>query len=712
MTASDENVANESNVAHFTAALLKVASRCNLDCDYCYVYHHVDQTWRNQPAFMSSETLQHFSKRLNSYVCNNGIAQFSIIFHGGEPLLFSAEGLVNASHIIRDRVVAECELDFSIQTNGHLLTDDALQAFEAAKIGVSLSLDGPRDVNDMHRLDHRGRSTFDGTFQALQLIITSYRSVFHGVIAVIDPSVSPKQLFEFFSQFDIPRLDLLLPDATHVNPPIRSDHRPDLFRDWLVEAFELWYTDYSDLPIRFFDAILASRLGVPSPTDVMGFGTVNLVVIETDGTYTDHDVFKIAEEGINQLGGTVASSSLESIAEHPRILEHAHRLSLEGVAAECKTCPVLEACGGGSVVHRYHAERGLEAPTVYCSEMFSVMSKATDLLANDLIDQNTHNQVHEIPSALSFGEALLDNCDLWRTATEKRADDLSGQKKWNRGDNVPAAAIFLRDSAASNLRDMIDFSEGVEAAPLWMQRVRIQSAEQWLIKPFEDSIRLLATESAAYRHGVKSLSSVQQYFSAVSPILDLAVSTLISDILFVESTLKEEKGIFSFSDDSAPNVIYVAPFAGDKPLASDDIADSILHEFLHQVLYHIELSTPLLFDYDFPRFPAPWRSGLRPAGGFLHGTFVFSGLALFWKAIANAQDLTIPDYDNDKAEQNAKQFLEQATYGLKSSYNFALLTPAGKRLVEQISILLSVDSLNMQPPGVLEPFSLNVSKQG
>ena len=30
--------------------LLKVHSRCNLACDYCYVYQHADQSWRTRPG--------------------------------------------------------------------------------------------------------------------------------------------------------------------------------------------------------------------------------------------------------------------------------------------------------------------------------------------------------------------------------------------------------------------------------------------------------------------------------------------------------------------------------------------------------------------------------------------------------------------------------------------------------------------------------------
>ncbi|MGH8573602.1 MAG: FxsB family cyclophane-forming radical SAM/SPASM peptide maturase, partial [Gammaproteobacteria bacterium] len=35
--------------------VLKVYSRCNLACDYCYVYQMADQTWRDRPLVMSPE---------------------------------------------------------------------------------------------------------------------------------------------------------------------------------------------------------------------------------------------------------------------------------------------------------------------------------------------------------------------------------------------------------------------------------------------------------------------------------------------------------------------------------------------------------------------------------------------------------------------------------------------------------------------------------
>ena len=36
--------------------IIKVASRCNLNCSYCYVYNQADTTWRDRPSVMSRET--------------------------------------------------------------------------------------------------------------------------------------------------------------------------------------------------------------------------------------------------------------------------------------------------------------------------------------------------------------------------------------------------------------------------------------------------------------------------------------------------------------------------------------------------------------------------------------------------------------------------------------------------------------------------------
>ena len=66
------------------------------------------------------------------------------------------------------------------------------------------------------------------------------------------------------------------------------------------------------------------------------------------------------------------------------IREHCFRLTLEGLPAICQTCPAVEACGGGSVMHRWHPEHHLNAPSVYCPELFATLETATRKLKESL----------------------------------------------------------------------------------------------------------------------------------------------------------------------------------------------------------------------------------------------------------------------------------------------------------------------------------------
>lgn len=629
---------------------------------------------------MSDATVERFADRLRDYVLDRGLAEFFVTFHGGEPLLAGAERLAGFCEVIRDRMPSRCRIEFSIQTNGTLLTEKVLDCLEQAGVLISLSLDGPKLVNDLHRLDHGSKSSFDDVNSALERL--RKRDIFRGVIAVIDALVPPRQLFEFFAPFNLPRLDLLLPDSTHVRPPPERDSKPDLYRDWLNEAYRLWFEEYPNVPLRWFDAILASRLGVPSPTDAMGMGSVSLIVIDTDGTYTDHDVFKIVANGRPSLKHSVYDVSLSEIALAEAINAHARRLNLDGLAVECRTCPVVEACGGGSVMHRWHPVRGLDAPSVYCRELFGVIETATRLLRESLTGPS---------GAMEFGltgKRLAATCRRWREESECRADAICERAGVSRN-GASIASVFLAAKSGTDF----DFEAG-NAIETWLGAIQIQSAERWLVHPFLDSIRVCPANSPQVRHGLVLLQQCEALLSEVDELLPSAMAALISNIVFVESTLESEDQIFSFSDDSAPNALYISSFVGKQPLNADDFCDSLYHEFLHHVLYNVERLIPLLHDHVFPRFPAPWRAGLRPSGSFFHGTFVFANLSLYWRALARG--------GGAKAMENAAEFQARARYGIASLRQFALLTEAGKVLLQDLEERLHfATGFSLSAPGAV-----------
>src|SRR4030042_1724461 len=57
-----------------------------------------------------------------------------------------------------------------MQTNGTLLDDDWGLFLAAEGFAVGLSLDGPKEIHDRHRLTRNGQSTFDKTMRAYKIL--------------------------------------------------------------------------------------------------------------------------------------------------------------------------------------------------------------------------------------------------------------------------------------------------------------------------------------------------------------------------------------------------------------------------------------------------------------------------------------------------------------------------------------------------------------
>jgi uncharacterized protein len=65
--------------------LVKVATRCNIDCSYCYWFR--DAAVYDKPKLMSADVLHQLLLRIEQHVASYSLVDFPIVLHGGEPLL-------------------------------------------------------------------------------------------------------------------------------------------------------------------------------------------------------------------------------------------------------------------------------------------------------------------------------------------------------------------------------------------------------------------------------------------------------------------------------------------------------------------------------------------------------------------------------------------------------------------------------------------------
>lgn len=654
-----------------TSFLVKVASRCNLDCDYCYVYHHADQSWRSMPRFLSSEDREAFAAKLSSYVAQVGLRHCVVVFHGGEPLLMGSDTLAEFAGQLRQAVGTDVQLDISMQTNGLLVTREVIDRLASADIGISLSLDGPQEANDLHRTSRRGRSSFAQTFRALELLKDS-PEVFAGVIAVIDPRTEPRRLLQFFSEQAVPRLDFLLPDAHHLRPPPGRQDQPDVYERWLIEAFDLWFDEYPSLQVRTFEALLDAVVGMPSQTDAFGFGDVSLITVETDGTYHDLDVLKVVSHGASRLSGSVRDTPIADVAKSPNLAAHRALLRKDGLCATCQDCDVVDVCGGGSVPHRYGLN-GFRNPTIYCREMRALIRHVRMRLTESLAE--TSSPTATTPGyngSLSEFERAEDSAEvvsrLWSDAVVHQSEELRQALTWiAAGDDshpgVVASRSLLqsasviktlaqRPGAIAWSRTMLSLRGGrpVHAvdgstlgrdsgyAELMLSRVQepadelteVHSDDPWLRRPFGNSIYF--EDQEVVRMGAPLLREALGILEAWRPAVARELREICRAVQFVRDPAADPDKIVSFSDNAVPGAVYASVMQRDRLVDAYDLADSVLHEYRHQKLYLLERLAPVV-EPTSRRVVSPWRQDLRPPSGLFHAVFVFVELRRFWKHV-------------------------------------------------------------------------------
>jgi len=340
-------------------------------------------SWRALPPTISRDTVTLFAERLGEYAEQEGVRNIHVVLHGGEPLLVGPFLLVEYMDIIREYTGDSVDIDFSLQTNGTLITSSFAEACHERGVQVSVSIDGPKHVHDRRRHTANGIGSFDRVLEGIG-ILREYPDLLRGVIGVIDPRAHPDEVLSFYSNAKLHDIDLLLPDATYETPPPYRQERPDIYVDWLVEAFDTWFDNYQHISFRTYEAVLRSHLGMQTCSDTFGLGELTYLTIESDGAYHTTDILKAAYEGASHMGITLDSASIADAASHSCMDEYNRLLAKENLPGTCCGCEFRDMCGGGSLPHRYSQANGFGNPTVYCREMKALFAHAGRRIAEEL----------------------------------------------------------------------------------------------------------------------------------------------------------------------------------------------------------------------------------------------------------------------------------------------------------------------------------------
>jgi uncharacterized protein len=366
----------------FRQFLLKINERCNLSCQYCYIYTMADQTWRNRPHAMSPGLVSVTAERIAEHARTHSLDSVRVIFHGGEPLLSGVRPVAEAMRKIRAAVDAHVHVQGIIQTNGTLLDESVLDVLESLKIRVGISLDGSMEINDKRRVYRNGRGSYHEVARALKLL-AARPSIYGGVLTVVNLEADPVETYETLLEFAPSAIDLLLPHHNWSNPPPRPPGVMAPYAEWLGAVFDRWYgASEKETGIRLFEEIIHLLLGGASESEAIGLTPASLVVVETDGSIEQSDILKSAYQGAASTGLHITADSFDAALAVPGIA--ARQMGVAGLGEVCQACAVVAICGGGLYPHRYREGSGFRNPSVYCEDLYQLILHIRGRLFKDL----------------------------------------------------------------------------------------------------------------------------------------------------------------------------------------------------------------------------------------------------------------------------------------------------------------------------------------
>ena len=359
----------------FNEFVFKVHSRCNLACDYCYLYRSGDDSWRGRPHVMSDEVIARAADRVAEHARTFGLSRVRVVLHGGEPLLAGPAVIERVAESVRGALPASTALVLGVQTNGTLLDADFLDVFSRWGVKVGISLDGTDADHDGHRRHHHGGGSITRVADGIALLTRpATRHLFSGLLCTIDVTRDPLSTYRALVRHQPPMVDFLLPHGNWTRrPPHRgADARETPYADWLLKIFDHWF----DVPerstgIRLFENIMGLLLGDDVASESVGQAPCRMLVIETDGSLEQADSLKSAYPGAAVLGLNVHDHPLSAALSHPAIV--ASQSGPAALAAECRSCPVVRICGGGMLAHRYRAGHGFGHPSVYGPDLWKII---------------------------------------------------------------------------------------------------------------------------------------------------------------------------------------------------------------------------------------------------------------------------------------------------------------------------------------------------
>jgi uncharacterized protein len=338
---------------------------CNINCTYCYLPD------RGVTTVMQQGTVRVLFEKL--FASGWTARELTIIWHAGEPLVVPISFYQQAFETIEALRPAHVKLRHSIQTNGMLISKQWCELFKSWEVGLGVSIDGPRNLNDAHRLSRSGRSTYSRAIAGLRML-REQQVPFHVISVLAEAGLrSASELLDFYVSEGIEDVCFNVEESEgeHVSGLFASGDAQARFRAFLGEFWQLARRSGKVRFIRELDGMLP-RVFRPDSTELRNvqvepFAMLNVDCLGNVSSFSPELLGLKNAAYDNYIVGNIHTDPLEQMRSSAPMAAMSRDIEL-GVAACRKSCEYFSVCGGGAPINKL-AENGsfASARTAFCS---------------------------------------------------------------------------------------------------------------------------------------------------------------------------------------------------------------------------------------------------------------------------------------------------------------------------------------------------------
>lgn len=320
--------------------LVKPASAdCNLRCDYCF--------YLKKHALYPDQKIHRMSDQVLEQMIRTFMAtpqpMHSFGWQGGEPTLMGVDFFRKVTNLQQKLGPPGGQVANGLQTNTTLINDDFASHLGKYKFLVGVSIDGPADIHDRHRVTADGRGSHEMVMRGVEHL--RRHQVDYNILTLVNEANvhKPREIYHYlrdelgvlFHQY----IECVETDADGNLAPFAINGRE--WGEFLCGIFDEWKKhDTRRVSVRLFDSIVGKMVDGTANRCSMARDCRQYLVVEHNGDIYPCDFFVDPEWKL----GNIMANTWEEMLESPKYQAFGQRKA--NWNRECARCEFLEYCAG------------------------------------------------------------------------------------------------------------------------------------------------------------------------------------------------------------------------------------------------------------------------------------------------------------------------------------------------------------------------------